>query len=86
MLALGSCHPACKREAMYLRSLEVFFIKIISIIITVIVFFDDHHYHHNHQHYPLPHHYDQHFQGFVAAAGQVVLSLVVLSRGVLIHR
>ena len=45
MLALGSCHPACKREAMYLRSLE----------------------------------------GFVAAAGQVVLSLVVLSRGVLIH-
>ena len=23
MLALGSCHPACKREAMYLRSLEV---------------------------------------------------------------
>jgi len=45
MLALGSCHPACKREAMYLRSLE----------------------------------------GFVAAAGQVVLSLIVLSRGVLIH-
>lgn len=45
MLALGSCHQACKREAMYLRSLE----------------------------------------GFVAAAGQTVLSLVVLSRGVLIH-
>ena len=23
MIALGSCHTACKREAMYLRSLEV---------------------------------------------------------------
>ena len=28
MLALGSCHPACKREAMYLRSLEV--LKVIN--------------------------------------------------------
>lgn len=45
MLALGSCHSACKREAMYLRSLE----------------------------------------GFVSAAGQLILNLVVLGHGVLIH-
>jgi len=45
MMALGSCHTACKREAMYLRSLE----------------------------------------GFIAAAGQVILSLVVLGHGVIIH-
>ena len=31
MLALGSCHPACKREAMYLRSLEV------EIVISIVV-------------------------------------------------
>ena len=45
MIALGSCHTACKREAMYLRSLE----------------------------------------GFIAAAGQIVLNLVVMGHGVLIH-
>ena len=45
MMALGSCHTACKREAMYLRSLE----------------------------------------GFIAAAGQMVLNLVVLGHGVIIH-
>lgn len=45
MMALGSCHTACRREAMYLRSLE----------------------------------------GFIAAAGQLVLNLVVLGHGVLIH-
>jgi len=45
MMALGSCHTACKREAMYLRSLE----------------------------------------GFIAAAGQVILNLVVLGQGIIIH-
>lgn len=45
MLALGACHPACRREASYLRGLE----------------------------------------GFVAAAGQLVLGLVILGHGVLIH-
>jgi len=45
MIALGSCHTACRREAMYLRSLE----------------------------------------GFIAAAGQLILNLVVMGHGVLIH-
>ena len=45
MMALGTCHTACRREAMYLRSLE----------------------------------------GFIAAAGQVILNLVVMGHGVLIH-
>jgi len=45
MIALGSSHTVCKREAMYLRSLE----------------------------------------GFVSAAAQLVLNLIVLGRGVLIH-
>jgi len=45
MIALGSSHTVCKREAMYLRSLE----------------------------------------GFVSAAAQLILNLVVLGRGVLIH-
>lgn len=45
MMALGSIHQPCEREAMYLRSLE----------------------------------------GFLTAAGQLILQLVVLGRGVLIH-
>jgi len=45
MLALGNSHTVCKREAMYLRSLE----------------------------------------GFVAAAGQLLLNLVILGNGILIH-
>ena len=50
MLALGSCHPACKREAMYLRSLEVFIIIVIIIITTIIIVLfiaAAGHFHHN---------------------------------------
>ena len=78
MLALGSCHPACKREAMYLRSLEVE----IAIGVVILIMLSSCYALSYHQRLVLI----ENTQGFVAAAGQVVLSLIVLSRGVLIHR
>ena len=59
MLALGSCHPACKREAMYLRSLEV--LNVIDHhyprqpLPSTHPHQHHHHHHHHHPQQPLPH-------------------------------